>query len=468
MPLPQFIPFTTPLMKILCRELQERAAHYQVVDCLSDENTRFFLILASSRKREALFFSFKPPFIRFHLATFPKKISQSPHPLLFYLKEGRLNDASILQEDRILQLTFSTPKGERKLIGEFFSKHPNYYVIDSDRKILAAMHPSPHTHYELPPHHSFISPPPLLRSHEEVEKAYAEFEERWEFVKEKNKLAALISKQIKNGEKKEKQLQEKLKTCMEWPTINHEADLIKYYYHSIKKGMTSLNVHDWITDNLYQLILNPALSPQEMMTTLYKLAKKLQRGERPLCEHLTVTKNQLIDLKGLQEKVNIAQTIQELSLVRAQFPGQSKKQSFKAQSGSPPLVYKEYASIEGTKIWVGKNGKANDRLTFQLANGRDWWVHVRGSPGSHVIIRMNKDQEADPEALQDAFQLALYYSKARKQGEGEICFTQKKYVSRLGQKREGLVQISKHQTAWVRLDEVRLQRLKTCSISSIG
>lgn len=112
------------------------------------------------------------------------------------------------------------------------------------------------------------------------------------------------------------------------------------------------------------------------------------------------------------------------------------------------------------KIWVGKNAKMNEKLTFQLANGRDWWLHVSGYPGSHVIIKMNKDQEPDPETLKDAFQLALYHSKARDMGEGEICFTQRKYVSRLGRKKTGLVQISKHQTAWIRADPVRLQALK--------
>lgn len=95
-----------------------------------------------------------------------------------------------------------------------------------------------------------------------------------------------------------------------------------------------------------------------------------------------------------------------------------------------------------------------------MANGRDWWLHVRGCPGSHVIIRLDKNLEPDSETLKDALQLALYYSKARHQGEGEICFTQRKYVSRLGKNKTGLVQISKHQTAWIRLDPVRLQALK--------
>jgi predicted ribosome quality control (RQC) complex YloA/Tae2 family protein len=450
--------FNFALMEILCKELQERVSNFKVVDCFPHDLRRFFLILHGSKRQEALFFCFAPPFLRFHLSDLPTSRAHSSHPLLSFLQGATLNLVNLLQQDRILQLTFSTLQGERRFIAEFFSKHPNYYLIQPDGKILFALHPHPQTHYQLPPLHSFVSKPPQWLSHREVEQAYMEIEKQWELAKEKQHLQTLLFKQLKSLQKKEQKLLESLKECAQWSQIQHEGDLIKSCFASIKRGTSSLYVHDWMTDQPYYLTLDPTKTPQEEMAARYKRAKKLQAGQAPLTQHLERTQKELHFIEQQQQTLQLLKTAEELAAFTQAAP--SPLQPIKAVSAVPQLIYKEYQSATGVKIWVGKNAKANDRLTFQLANGRDWWLHVRGCPGSHVLIRLNKDQEPDSETLQDALQLALYYSKARHQGEGEICYTQRKYVSRLGQKKAGLVQISKHQTAWIRLDPARLQALK--------
>lgn len=458
--------FTCSLMEILCKELQQRAANFKVIDCQPNDLRRFFLILQDSQKnKEVVFFCFNSPFMRFHFTSVPHAIYPSSHPLLSFLKGAILLHAKILQHDRILQLTFSTLQGERRLIAEFFSKHPNYYLIESDGKIVFALYSSSHTHYRLPVSSVTTSSSPVLwQSHREVEQTYAALEKQWEWIQEKNHLQALLSKQMKNLKKKEKKLLDSLKECEQWKHIQHEGDLIKSHFVSIKKGSSIIHVHDWMTDQLYELTLDPTKTLQEEMAARYKRAKKLQSGKNPLSHHLVDIQNKIQTCEQLQKEFNQIQVNESFLKFKQLLPFYLQPQSkILTKSHLPLPVYKEYQSSNGMKIWVGKNAKANEKLTFQLANGRDWWLHVRGYPGSHVIIRMNKDHEPDSETLKDAFQLALYYSKARAQGEGEICFTQRKYVSRLGQKKTGLVQISKHQTAWIRLDLIRLQALKNFS-----
>ncbi len=36
---------------------------------------------------------------------------------------------------------------------------------------------------------------------------------------------------------------------------------------------------------------------------------------------------------------------------------------------------------------MGRTARDNDALTFQIASQRDFWLHVAGCPGSHVIVR---------------------------------------------------------------------------------
>ena len=70
--------------------------------------------------------------------------------------------------------------------------------------------------------------------------------------------------------------------------------------------------------------------------------------------------------------------------------------------------------VEGFEVLVGKGDADNDRLTFGVAEPSDWWLHVAGSPGSHVIIR-NPERlpELPPAVLRRAAELAAWHSKAR-------------------------------------------------------
>jgi predicted ribosome quality control (RQC) complex YloA/Tae2 family protein len=71
----------------------------------------------------------------------------------------------------------------------------------------------------------------------------------------------------------------------------------------------------------------------------------------------------------------------------------------------------EYA---GFRVLVGKAGEDNDNLTFGVARPRDFWLHVGGCPGSHVVVE-NPDSLAElpRPVLTRAAELAAWYSKAR-------------------------------------------------------
>jgi predicted ribosome quality control (RQC) complex YloA/Tae2 family protein len=71
-------------------------------------------------------------------------------------------------------------------------------------------------------------------------------------------------------------------------------------------------------------------------------------------------------------------------------------------------------TVEGFEVLVGRGDAHNDALTFDVAERHDVWMHVAGSPGSHVIVR-NPDRldELPPAVLQRAAELAAWHSKAR-------------------------------------------------------
>lgn len=68
----------------------------------------------------------------------------------------------------------------------------------------------------------------------------------------------------------------------------------------------------------------------------------------------------------------------------------------------------------GFEMLVGKGDTRNDRLTFEVAEPDDFWLHVVNFPGSHVVVR-NPDHLAELPAsvLKHAARLAAWHSKAR-------------------------------------------------------
>jgi predicted ribosome quality control (RQC) complex YloA/Tae2 family protein len=68
--------------------------------------------------------------------------------------------------------------------------------------------------------------------------------------------------------------------------------------------------------------------------------------------------------------------------------------------------------IDGYQIIMGKDALSNDHLTTIMADSEDLWFHVKGVPGSHIIIRQ-KDRLISNEVKRKVAELAAKNSKAK-------------------------------------------------------
>ena len=89
-------------------------------------------------------------------------------------------------------------------------------------------------------------------------------------------------------------------------------------------------------------------------------------------------------------------------------------------------------------MYVGKNNLQNEELTFQFANGGDWWFHAKGIPGSHVVVKSGGDELPD-RTFEEAARLAAYYSKNRTSEKVEIDYIQKKNIKKVAGAAPGFV-----------------------------
>ena len=108
--------------------------------------------------------------------------------------------------------------------------------------------------------------------------------------------------------------------------------------------------------------------------------------------------------------------------------------------------------VEGDyEVWVGKDSAANDLLTTRHAAQNDLWFHVRGSSGSHTVLKVsNKKEQIPKEAISAAASIAAYYSKARNAGNVPVAYCEKKYVKKKKGFREGTVVMEKEKVVFVK------------------
>lgn len=437
--------FSFEQISFLCRELQEKKSSFHILDVFSIGLSEFIFLLGDEERKEKLYFSFKPPFIRFHLVQTGKKQKKGEvHPLSKYLDGATLIRSEAVNQDRIVQLTFQKDSQNLTFIGEFFSKHPNCYLLNSSGVILWSLHPVKQTHYSPPIRLAPFSPsslPPL--SSIELEKMY----EKLLFEKKIEENQKLLDKERKKFQKKEEVLKKSLKEALEWNITAHQGDLIKAHFGEFSGNKKKVLVTDWETGTEVELVIPSLKTPQEEMERLFKKAKKMKLSIPHLQSQLAKINN----------KIEALTLLDPFSFVQ-----ESKKEPMNELKKETSKIYREFISLAGLKILVGKSDRTNDKLTFEYANGNDWWFHVKDCSGSHVIL---KNPKPDEESLKDAMQLALYYSKARLEKGGEVCWTQRKYLSRMKNSRAGKVQISKHHTTWVTNNPEHVLKLKNRGIN---
>lgn len=112
-------------------------------------------------------------------------------------------------------------------------------------------------------------------------------------------------------------------------------------------------------------------------------------------------------------------------------------------------VARRFTSPDGLVVLVGLSAADNDVLTFKLAAANDFWLHVAGQSGSHVVVRNPEGLERLPRDTQRfAASLAARHSKARAGGKVGVHVTRVRQVSK-GQGRRlspGKVVLGRYET----------------------
>jgi len=221
-------------------------------------------------------------------------------------------------------------------------------------------------------------------------------------------------------------------------TYRMQADLLMAHLHVWQPGMRTIDLPDFETGEPIAITLDPTKTAVQNAQTLYKQHQKLRRARgaiEPLLAEVVAETQYLQQVEAALQELSEYQDpedLQALKEIREELV-QQKYLEDPAYRGRDPRDRSEsqpyrYASPNGLEVWVGRNNRQNDQLTFRTANDYDLWLHTQEIPGSHVLLRLPPGQAPDHEDLQFAANLAAFHSRARDSEQVPVVYTKPKNV----------------------------------------
>ncbi|MDY3015023.1 MAG: NFACT RNA binding domain-containing protein [Evtepia sp.] len=242
------------------------------------------------------------------------------------------------------------------------------------------------------------------------------------------------------------------------------GDLITANLYRMEKGSRRL-----VTENFYdpecreiEIPLDPLKTPQQNAARYYKAYTKAKRAEEMLTIQLEKGREEMAYLESVLDSISRAEGDRDLEEIRQELVStgylrrRGKAKERMKRPGTKPM---EFRSSSGLRISVGRNNLQNDQLTTKQAGKWDYWFHTQKIHGSHVIL-WTEGEEPDETSLQEAAQLAAWFSQGREGKKIPVDYTPVKYVKKPAGSRPGMVIYTTYQTAYVDPDEQLAERLK--------
>ena len=276
---------------------------------------------------------------------------------------------------------------------------------------------------------------------------------------EKEVLKKAVSAEIRKAEKKISILQNELSLAHDADSQRVIADSLMASLYKIQNGADACTIPDIYTGEPLHVALSPVLTPAENAQKYYKKYTKLKRGQEELTFQLSETQASLVYLESVEESLQIASTRLEIEEIKEELQKEGilniSRQKARSTVKSSPIRIDFSGS---TTIYIGKNNRQNDEVTFKIGSARDLWLHTQKIAGSHVIIKTDLS-EPEPEAVQAALQLAAYFSKARGGSQIPVDYVPRRFVKKPSGSKPGFVIFTNQKTFYVTPDDVFVNKL---------
>lgn len=177
--------------------------------------------------------------------------------------------------------------------------------------------------------------------------------------------------------------------------------------------------------------LDPALSVSANAQAYFRRYQKARRAVSVLQGELARSRQLLAAVETLQVLAREADSLELLEALEAErtsltgvtapgrhddrrpVPKSAPARRNESPAGSRAPAIARFRSSDGVEILVGKSARANDHLTLHLARPGHVWLHARGLPGAHVVIRSHAERIPERTLLEAATLAARFSAQGR-------------------------------------------------------
>jgi predicted ribosome quality control (RQC) complex YloA/Tae2 family protein len=288
------------------------------------------------------------------------------------------------------------------------------------------------------------------------------------FKQLRHQLNQKISSILKKLRQKADNFRQKLQQSEDCDSYRQQADLLMANLHQWETGLSEITLEDFESGKPIKIKLNPQKNGVQNAQFLYKHHQKLKRAKlavQPLLNEVLAEIDYLEQVADNLSQIEAYQTLEDLEALE-EIKEELIEQKYldfsqTSQRKSPDFHPYRFSTPSGFELWVGRNNRQNDELTFRIANDYDIWFHTQESAGSHVLLRLKPGTVPEDEDLQCAADWAAYYSRARQSEQVPIVYTRPKYVYKPKGAKPGMVVYKQEQVLWGKPANITAYRKKS-------
>lgn len=202
--------------------------------------------------------------------------------------------------------------------------------------------------------------------------------------------------------------------------------------------------------------LDPELSAKENAQAYFERYRRAQGANGHLPALMTSATLELTYLEQLRTLIGQATAFADIEALAVEWDrhqrgsGSVENAKRPLRRSAPPKRTRPMWDAHGNAIYVGRSGTENDAITFDIGGPNDTWLHARGVPGSHVLVRWrNAAGEEHPDTIERAAAVAAHYSAGRASGSVEVDVTRRRNVRKIKGAGAGMVTYRNERTVSV-------------------
>lgn len=260
-------------------------------------------------------------------------------------------------------------------------------------------------------------------------------------------LNTFTKRELKRKKNKLEKLSNDLETAKNNDIWRIKGDILITDQHKIHRGDSHYNGHSYELDQPVEIELDQLLTPIQNANKYYTKYKKQKTAVQHIENQIAITKDEIVYLDDLVSQIDNTHDLNDLLEIQDELGHQGFLPKKKASKSKKKPNFDLYYDVLGTAIAVGKNNLQNNYLTHTYAHKDDWWFHVKGQTGSHVIVRAA--DELPEETIRTAALLAAYYSKSRHSGSVPVDFTRVRHIKKVPGTLGSFVTYTHHRTIYI-------------------